>query len=769
MTQPAEPSREAIVVPGLQAPGEIVVDRWGIPHIRAGNEADLFFLQGFNAARDRLWQIDLWRKRGLGLLAADFGPGYLAQDRASRLFLYRGDMAAEWASYGPQGEAVCRAFVAGINAYVALTEREPGRMPPEFGIMGTRPSLWAAEDVVRIRSHGLTRNAMSEILRAVVTTRAGVEADRARKALEPPVEPVQADGVDLAAITPAVLDVFKLATAPVTFVADRLAAGLGDVFAWTKVTDLGDVIRDIEFQGSNNWAVHGSRTATGRPILASDPHRSHAIPSLRYIVHLTAPGLDLMGAGEPCVPGISLGHNGTAAFGITIFGADQEDVYVYETRGDHYHYGAGTEAMTVVEETFAVKGHPDQRLALKFTRHGPVIHEDAGRGLAYALRSVWWSPGSAAYLTSLASMRATSLDAFRTAIRGWGAPSTNHVYADVKGTIAWIPAGFSPVRPNWNGLLPVAGDGRYEWQGFLDPSLMPEKVDPAEGFVATANEMNLPPGWDHEGRRLGHEWTDRSRATRIREALSAIAPHDLGHSRSLQTDVSSMPARRILAAIAGLDLGPAAGFLAGWNGRLEADSPQGALFELWWMKHLKPALLALACPDPAVRALLLPGDIETLVPMVEDPSRLPERVHLLRTTLDAAWADATTRLGADPAAWRWGALHHGYFEHALSPLGAKDLDAGPQPMGGSAATPMHAGYRVSDFRVIAGASVRLVMDVGDWDRSVCINAPGQSGDPRSQHYRDLTGRWAAGDYVPMLYSKSAVDRAAERVIGVVPG
>lgn len=769
MTQTAEPAREEIVVPGLAAPGEIVVDAWGIPHIRAGGEDDLFFLQGFNAARDRLWQIDLWRKRGLGLLAADFGPGYLAQDRASRLFLYRGDMAAEWASYGAQAQATCQAFVAGINAYVALTEREPSRLPPEFGLVGTRPARWQAEDVVRIRSHGLTRNAVSEILRAVVTTRAGAEADLARKALEPAVEPVRSAGVDLAAITPAVLDVFKLATAPVTFLPERLTAGLHEVFAWTKVTELGDVIRDIEFQGSNNWAVHGSRTATGRPILASDPHRSHAIPSLRYIVHLTAPGLDLMGAGEPCVPGISLGHNGTSAFGITIFGADQEDVYVYETSGDSYRYGAGHEPMTVVEETFAVKGHPDQRLTLRFTRHGPVIHEDAARGLAYALRSVWWHPGAAAYLTSLSSMRATNLDTFREAIRGWGAPSTNHVYADTGGTIAWIPAGFTPVRPNWNGLLPVAGDGRYEWHGFLDPALMPEKVDPAEGFVATANEMNLPADWDHEGKRLGHEWADRSRATRIHEALRALPSHDLAHSRSLQTDVSSMPARRILAAVATLDLGPAGAFLAGWDGRLEAASPQAALFELWWTKHLKPTLLAFACPDPAVRPLLLPGDIETLVPMVEDRARLPDRDRLLRSTLDAAWADATARLGAEPTAWRWGALHHGYFEHALSPLGTKDLDAGPQPMGGSAATPMHAGYRVSDFRVIAGASVRLVMDVGDWDRSMCINAPGQSGDPRSPHYRDLTGRWASGDYVPMLYSRAAVDGAARQVIRLLPG
>jgi penicillin G amidase len=769
MTDAPPPTAEEIVVPGLAAPGEIVVDAFGIPHIRAQDEADLFLLQGFNAARDRLWQIDLWRKRGLGLLAADFGPGYLAQDRASRLFLYRGDMAAEWLSYGPQAETVCRAFVAGINAYVALTEREPGRLPPEFGRMGTRPSRWEAEDVVRIRSHGLTRNALSEVLRAVVTARAGADVDLFRKAIDPPVAPVHAPEVDLAALTPAALDVFKLATAPVTFVPDRLTASLADVFAWTKVTDLGDVIRDVEFQGSNNWAVHGSRTATGRPILASDPHRSHAIPSLRYIVHLTAPGLDLMGAGEPCVPGISLGHNGTAAFGITIFGADQEDVYVYQTQGDAYRHGDGLEPMRVVEETFAVKGHAPQRLALKFTRHGPVIHEDPARGLAYALRSVWWEPGSAAYLRSLDSMRATSLEAFRAAIHGWGAPSTNHVYADTTGTIAWIPAGFSPVRPNWNGLLPVPGDGRFEWRGFLDPAIMPERVNPAEGFVATANEMNLPAGWDHEAARLGHEWTDRSRATRIHEALAAVAVHDLADSRALQTDVSSTPARRILAALDGLDLGPAGAFLARWDGRLEAGSAPAALFELWWTKHLKPALLAAVCPDPAVRPLLLPGDIETLVPLVEDGRRLPDRAGLLRATLDAAWADAVARLGSDPARWRWGSLHHGYFEHALTPLGAQDLDAGPEPMGGSGATPMHTGYRPSDFRVIAGASVRLVMDVGDWDRSVCINAPGQSGDPRSPHYRDLTGRWAAGDYVPMLYTRAAVDAAARTVIRLVPG
>ncbi|MCP8939678.1 penicillin acylase family protein [Alsobacter sp. SYSU M60028] len=764
------PAVETIAVPGLAAPAEIAVDAWGIAHIRAAGEDDLFFLQGFNAARDRLWQIDLWRKRGLGLLAADFGPGYLAQDRAARLFLYRGDMAAEWACYGPRARAVCEAFVAGINAFVALTEREPARLPPEFVEMGTRPQRWQAEDVVRIRSHGLTRNALSEVLRAVVTARAGAEVDLLRKGIDPPVAAEPADGIDLAAFTPEMLDVFRLATATVTFSRDRLAATLDQAWAWTKVNDLGDVIRDAEFHGSNNWAVHGDLTDTGRPILASDPHRSHAIPSLRYIVHLTAPGLDLIGAGEPSAPGISLGHNGTAAFGITIFGADQEDVMVYETQGDAYRYGDGFEPMRVLTETFEVKGCERQELALKFTRHGPVIHEDSARGLALALRSVWWEPGSAAYMASLASMRATSFAEFRAAMRSWGAPSTNHVYADVKGHIAWTPAGYAPIRPNWTGLLPVPGDGRFEWAGFLDQSEMPELVDPPQGFVATANEMNLPPDWDHDARRIGHEWVDGSRAGRIREALGETRPHDLAESRALQTDAVSLPARRILAAVSGHDLGPARAVFAGWDCRLDADSAPAALFELWWTKHLKPALLETACPDPNTRKLLLPGDVDTLVPLVERPGLLPDRDGLVRRTIAAAYDDAAARLGPDPSAWRWGDLHHGYFEHALSPVRSdRAFDVGPLPKGGSASTPMHAGYRPSDFRVIAGASVRLVMDVGDWDRSVCINAPGQSGDPRSPHYGDLAELWARGDYVPLSYSAQAVQAVTKTLIRVFPG
>jgi len=778
---------DPIAVPGLAAPAEILVDRWGIPHLTAGSLDDLFFLQGFNAARDRLWQIDLWRKRGLGLLAADFGPGYLAQDVASRHFLYRGDMAAEWASYAEDAAAICTRFAAGINAYVALTEREPDRLPEEFRIFGTRPARWQAEDVVRIRSHGLTRNALSELARAHVLAGADVATDRLRKSIEPPVAVGPVPGFDPEAVPPDALQLFRLAMAPVTFPPERLAATLDEAGLWREVTDLGEVLRAPEAEGSsdgsNNWAVHGSRTSTGRPVLATDPHRAHAVPSLRYLVHLSAPGFDAIGAGEPCVPGIMMGHNGTAAFSLTIFGADQEDVYLYETRPDDpdsYRYGAGWERMRAVEERFAVKGAAEQARTLRFTRHGPVVHADAARRSAVAVRSVWFEPGSAAYLASLSGMRAQDIDGFRAAMRRWGTPSVNQVYADISGTIAWLPAGHVPRRPNWHGLAPVPGDGSHEWDGMMDPALMPVRIDPPEGFVATANELNLPADWLHDQRPVGFEWLEDSRAVRIREVLAGQDRHSLADSQDLQADTLSVPARRMLRLLAPLesrDAAQALALLRGWDARLDADSAAAALFELWWTKHLKPALFARLVPDPAIRKLLAPGDVAGILAALEAPDGrfgadpTAARDALLLETLGAATADAARRLGADPAAWRWGDLHHGYFGHpasAVAPDRKPELDVGPLAKGGGASTVMHAAYRPDSFQVTNGASVRIVMDVGDWDRSTCINTPGQSGDPRSPHYRDLAPLWARGEQVPLLYGRAAVEGAAETRIALVP-
>jgi len=786
MSSAAAPrASETLVIEGLRWEAEIAVDRWGIPHLRAGCHEDLFFLQGFNAARDRLWQIDLWRKRGLGLLSAEFGPGFLMQDRAARLFLYRGDMQREWAAYGCDDmQAICEAFTSGINAYVSLTDREPDRLPPEFGLLGTKPARWAAEDVVRIRSHGLTRNAMSEVMRAIVLSRSDDVTDLLRANLDPPTKACRASGVDLSAFDIEALDVFKLAIAGVSFGQERLAAKLADAHKWSKVNELGEIVEDLTASGSNNWAIHGSRTASGRPIVANDPHRAHAVPSLRYIVHLKAPGFDAIGAGEPAVPGISLGHNGTIAFGITIFCADQEDVYVYRMdESGHYRHGEGVEPMQFIEEPIPVKGEADQLVTLKFTRHGPVIHEDTTHGIALAVKSVWFEPGSAAYLASLAAMRTRDFSEFRGAIGHWGAPSMNIVYGDIAGNIAWMPAGKMPRRANWNGLLPVPGDGSYEWDGFLSQDDLPLRLNPPEGFVATANQMNLPAGWPHERLPVGFEWSERSRATRIHEVLGQDCAATVASSQELQADVFSVPARRLqrlLMGAAGNNKEAAVGLamLRPWDCRLAANSATAALFEVWWMKHLRPRLLALIARNASLAAMLAPGDVDGALAALEAPDErfgsdpTKARDDLLCDALGAAVVECRDRLGLDADNWSWGALHQGYFEHCLSKLkleGVPPMNVGPLPKGGSGSTPMHAGYRLGDFRVTHGASVRMVMDVGAWDNSVCINAPGQSGDPRSPHYRDLAPLWAKGEYVPMLYSSARIEPEITHRISLKPG
>ena len=646
-------------------------------------------------------------------------------------------------------------------------------LPPEFAATDTKPARWAPEDVVRIRGHGLVRNVLSEVARAQILACADEATDLVRRSLEPAWTAQVPDGLNVADIPGNVLDVFKLATVRLDFSPERLAAPLEDAWKWTGVTDLGDVYE----QGSNNWAVSGSRTATGRPILASDPHRAHALPSLRMIIHLTGPGIDVIGAGEPALPGISIGHNDYCAFSLTIFPMDQEDLYVYETdpaNPDRYRYGEGWDDMRIVTETIPLRGHDSQSVTLKFTRHGPVVHEDSARNRAYAVRSVWFSAGASAYLTSIAYMEAGSLTEFERSLQSWSTPSVNQVYADRDGNIAWYAAGRVPNRPNWDGLLPVPGDGRYEWDGFVTFADLPRSINPARGFVATANEMNLPTDYPYRDNKLGFEWAERSRTTRIHAMLDGQPAHTLAQSQALQTDDYSIPASRIAPL---LPVPPATGdaaiglaLLVAWDCHLARESAAAALFEVWWTKHLKPAMLDLVAKDKIVRALLVPGDIETLLAMLEhNDKRIPDRDALMLRTLANAMAECRARMGADITTWQWGRLHHGFFAHPLARITPTLHSVGPVPKGGSGSTPMAAGYRVSDFRVTTGASFRMVVDVGNWDASMCINAPGQSGDPRSTHYGDLAPIWAAGEYVPMLFSAAAVDAAAELVVALKPG
>ena len=765
---------------GLAAPGEIIIDHWGVAHIYAASARDAFFLQGYNAARDRLWQIDLWRKRGLGRLSASFGPDFVDKDRAARLFLYRGDMAAEWAAYPKDAKAWTEAFVAGINAYVNEVKSGDRPLPVEFGLTSSLPETWTADDVVRIRSHALVGNLASEILRAQSVCKGGLPYETLRRKIEPVHKLSPPKGGDLCAVESKALGDYLLATTPVAFDGKQVKAEAPSLVQLAKMQT------DMTREGSNNWIVAADHSVTGRPILANDPHREHSVPSLRYLVHLDAPDLHLIGAGEPALPGVSFGHNDEAAWGLTIFYADQQDLYTYDTspkRPDMYRYQGRWTPMEVVRDKIAVKGGPDREVTLRFTRHGPVIGETPASRKAFAVRSIWSLPGAAGYFNATWMFRAKSWGDFETAHAHWGAPPLNLVYADVHGDTGWLPSAFAPSRPNWDGLFPVPGDGRYEWKGLTAPNQFPAVKNPAKGWLATANEMNLPKDYPAEQTKLGYEWVDRSRIDEIEARLAEKPKLSLTDMMAIQTDATSPLARRaagLLKGLSGDDADQRAGLalLKDWDGSERAESAQAALFEIWANGPLRSMTVAAVVPasarpafaDPQLAAVI---DWLSAPNAAFGPSPPAARDAILTASIGKAWREAVQRLGPDPARWRWGDLHLAQWTPAAAALAEPALKAqmsvGPLQLGGSGSTPMATSYRASDYHVIAGASVRMVMDVGAWDNSVVINTPGQSGDPMSPHYRDLFPLWASGAYAPMLYSRSAVLAQAEKVMRLTPG
>ncbi|RUV65302.1 MAG: penicillin acylase family protein [Mesorhizobium sp.] len=757
----------------------INVDRWGVAHIRAENLHDLFFAQGWNAARDRLWQIDIARKRGLGLLSRDFGPGYLEQDRAARLLLYRGNMSPEWVAYGSDSEEICSAFAEGINSYVDSCNEGLIALPPEFVLLGHAPDRWKPEDVVRVRTHSLTRNATSELLRSKVMALAGAQdgarLDGLRQVLSPAIVPRPVEGFDPAVMTDRVLRDFHLATSPVSFSRARLAAKLDDAGLWTNVTKSDEVVRTPFEEGSNSWAVAASKTTTGRPMLALDPHRNHVLPSVRYVVHLSMPGLNVIGAGEPMVPGISMGHNGTASFAITIFGTDQEDIYVYDLKPDEedeYSYKGAWEQVVTIKESIPVCGHEDQQVELRFTRHGPVLYKDAENKRAFALRTVWMDSGMAPYMASLAVMRAKTHAEYVSALACWGCPSVNHIYADISNTIAWNPSGAAPIRRNWDGLLPVPGDGRFEWDGYLSSDDGPSELNPVKGFVATANAMNVPQEWSRANPAFGHEWSESSRHETLHSKLSRLKKISLKDCMSLQCSVYSPIAYRILKRLRGFQhLNPATPevrLLFNWDAHLDASSAAAALFEIWLTKHLGPRIARLEGADEQMLGLLMPLDPSAIASWLEQARPNEILADSITASLASAWAECIKVMGHDSAKWSWGRIHKLELLHPLQGLTTEEWSLGPIALGGSGSTLNYSTYRQDNCLVTTGPSVRMIIDVGAWDNSVFINNPGQSGVPLSEHYHDLVSAWQNGDYKPLLYSQQLIDRESHYRISLSP-
>src|SRR5262245_20220373 len=739
-----------VTLTGLQEPVEVQRDRWGIAHIYARNNHDLFVAQGFVAAQDRLFQIDLWRRQATGEMAEVFGPEFIPADRFARLMKYRGDMDKEWTSYSPDTKEIATAFTQGINVCI---DQMGDKLPVEFQLLGFKPAKWKPEDVLgRMSGIYMSQNFRNEIQRARLIAGVGFEKARWLAPIDPPRDyeaPLTRD--ELKGIDQRILADYDAAVKALSFKPAKTE--------------------------SNNWVVAGSRSASGKPLLASDPHRAIALPSLRYIVHLHAPGWNVIGSGEPGLPGVALGHNERIGWGFTIVGTDQADFYVEDTKAEkptEYKVGDQWEPMTVVRETIKVKGGKEQAIECRYTRHGSVLFQDAARNRAFVLKWAGHEPGGAAYLGSLAVARARNQAEFLESLKSWKVPGLNFVYADVDNNIGWIAAAATPIRKGHNGLLPARGNGDYEWTGFLKVSELPQSFNPKAGWIATANHNILPEGYD---KQIGYEFAPPYRYQRIREVLTSKDKWDLNDFRALQHDVMSLPGFVLGKVLKDVDLkdknlDAEKRLIVEWDSKLTVDSKAAVLFELWFralqqefaaqnvVPELRSAFNALNGPQVMLSAI--EATDENLV------GTKTWRDEFLRTT----FARAVKQLKALPESQssRWGALHTATFRHPLATLDAKVAKAfnlGPIERPGDANTPNNTRFD-DKFNQIHGASYRHLLDFSDWDKALATSTPGQSGQPGSTHYADLLPLWAKGEYFPLAYSDAKVNEVTQHRLKLTP-
>ena len=780
---------ETLSVTGLRAPVEIVRDHSGISHIYARNEHDLFFAQGYSAARDRLFQFEIWRRQATGTVSELLGSRELERDVGARLFKYRGDLKRELDHYHPHGSAIVQAFVDGVNAYVAATERDPKLLPIEFRLLGTKPGRWTP-DVVISRHQGLLGNVEEELNYGRAVAAVGPAVVKKIAYFHPGDPDVALDtAINGSLLSAPILARYQAFHSSVRFQPSdivgsarndagafgRLEAASESLIVAAKATERLDI-------GSNNWVVSGKLSASGSPLLSNDPHRAQSVPSLRYWVHLVAPGWNVIGGGEPEIPGISIGHNERGAWGLTIFETDGEDLYVYKTNPANprqYWYGGRWEPMRSIQETIPLKGQAPRKVELHFTRHGPVVYEDSANHVAYAVRAAWLEPGGAPYMASLRMDQATTWDEFRDACSYSNIPGENMIWADLSGTIGWQAVGIAPIRTHWSGLVPVPGDGRYEWKGFLPIKEKPHVVNPPAGFFATANNNLIPPGYEHMD-AVGFEWTDPYRWRRINEVLGAGKKLTVADLMRLQTDYLSIPARELVPFVAELQASRASTesarrMLAGWNFVLDTASVPAGIYEAWYRRlNANVQLIVVpAAARPFFRSLSTKRLVDWLSkPGAEfGPNPVAARDSLLLRSLDEAVDELTRRFGAAPDKWRWGqpAYHHVTINHALS--NAVDsttrakLNVGPAPRGGDGLT---VGATGGGDNQTSGASFRIDMDLADWEQTRGANTPGQSGDPSSRHYRDLFALWSKDQFFAVPFARATVDRAAEARQLLVP-
>jgi len=801
-------------LPGLNAPVEVLRDASGIPHIYAQDEHDLFMAQGYVHAQDRFWQMDFWRHIGAGRLAEMFGESQVETDAFIRTMGWPRLAEEEWQSADEESRRFLQAYVDGVNAY--LEGHRGSELSFEYVILGLTNSAYEPEPWLPVHSltwvkamaWDLGGNMESELRRAVLLPQLGPE----RLSDLYPSYPLQ---------SPVILPDFSLAwAAPAapTASAEALAARrplqrvAARIEALNRLTGGG-----LAGLGSNNWVISGSRTTTGAPILANDTHLGIRMPSIWYENGLhcvdEAPACDfnVVGFSFAGLPGAVIGHNDRIAWGVTNNNPDVQDLYLERINPEdpaQYEVNGEWVDMDVREEVIEVAGALPVTIQVRQTRHGPILSdadEELG-GLAESLSLSeeapiavslrWTALAPSRIMRALFSLdRAQDFDEFRAALQDWNVPAQNFVYADVDGNIGYQLPGQVPIRRGGDGSFPQPGwTDEADWIGFIPYDELPYRLNPASGYIATANNATVGASYPYlltSQPDLGY------RAARIVQLLEAQETFSPGDMRQIQGDTFDPIAPVLTSHLLGLDfheagetddertlaneLESALVSLDGWDYRNDASSAPAAVFNAVW-RHLILRTFGDDLPEG-----WLPEDevafaiVSDLLERPGDPwwddlrtPLLETRDEILRLAVADGVAELESRLGRNQAAWSWGDLHGATFrnetfgESGIAPIEAL-FNRGPYPTGGGASIVNATGWHYEDgFQVTWVPSERMVLDLSDWDAAKAIHTTGQSGHTFHPHYVDMALRWAQVDYLPLPWTREAVEAQAVESLRLVP-
>jgi penicillin amidase len=756
-----------IALPGLTHPVDILRDRYGIPHIYAETRPDALFALGFVHAQDRLFQMEFARRIGQGRLSELLGPPGKSTDKLMRTLDLAGASERALAHLPASTRMALDAYAAGVNAFLAWNKKP---LPPEFTLLGFRPEAWRPADsalIIKLMALELSTNAFGEIVNAALVKAQGPTA------LEP-------------------------------FIAERPKPlpALSALYGLPEMEMPHELPLPSPGGASNNWVVDGRWTASGKPLLANDPHLPLTIPSVWYLAHFDVAGRPYIGATLAGVPGIILGRNDRIAWGYTNTGADVQDLYLERLNPpnkDEYLTPTGPAAFATREETIRVRFFGEERFPVRATRHGPVLALDF-KPLTellpenHVLAMAWpaLSDQDATLGAGQALMMAHDCAEFMRALESYVAPMQNMVCADIAGHIGFVAPGSVPIRKPGNdtlGLIPAPGwNDAYDWTGFIPFDALPQALDPPSGFFASANNRIVRPDYPY---LISLEWETDERVRRIEALIEKSHEHTVTSFAAMQMDQVSLFAREMVPPmIAAIEKTPskdpraaeALRRLADWDGTMSAERPEPLIF-MAWIHALTRALIEdelgeelfrlYAGPSKSLIRKLVAGEASVTRWCDDKTTREIETCsEIMSKSFDRSLGDLERNEGPWLSRWRWGKIHEARFSHRLGsfPFFGRALDRQVPTGGGIDTIDRGQVYFGGDHPLanVHGAGYRAIYDLNDPEASVFVISTGQSGNPLSPYYDNLIEAWAHGAYLPMTTRRAAIEEGGAQLLRLTP-